>query len=152
MEEKVNDYETFNSGLQRKLKYEENEKEKLTQKIHKIEQKKAEKLKIQKKKSDENEKLKQQVNEVEQKMAKEKDEFKKKSDGYAALNFKLQMELRTEKSEMEKLKLKNLELERRIAMLHNADNISEFVLEHHNNIVKQEFIKSEIKTESGTDM
>ena len=57
------------------------------------------------------------------------------------------MELRAEKSETENLKKKNLELERRITMLQNADNISEFVHEDHNIIAKQEFIKPEVKTE-----
>ena len=93
----------------------------------------------------ENEQLKQQIHEFDQKMAKE---FLNKVNGYATLNFDLQMELKAEKSETEKLKQKNLELERRIALLHNADKISEFVHEDHNTTVKQEFIKTEIKTES----
>ena len=62
------------------------------------------------------------------------------------------MELKAEKSETENSKKKNLELERRITMLQNADNISEFVHEDHNIIVKQELIKSEIKTELRTNM
>ena len=148
---KVYGYERLNSELQQKLRSEENEKEKLKQKIHEVEEKMVEKVSLVVDDYgtlySENEKLKKQMNEVEQKLAGEKDEFKKKSDGYATLNFELQMELRAEKSETEKLKQKNLELERRIAMLYNADNISEFVHEDHNTTVKQEFIKTEIKTE-----
>ena len=61
---------------------------------------------------------------------------------YAKLNFLLQKDLNAEKSETEKLKQRNEELERRIAMLHNADNVSEFD-EVNNVTVKQEFIKLE---------
>ena len=122
---------------------------KLQQKIHEVEQEKVKekeefqnKIKIY---ASENEQLKQQIHEFDQKMAKE---FLNKVNGYATLNFDLQMELRAEKSETEKLKQKNLELERRIALLHNADKISEFVHEDHKITVKQESIKREIKTES----
>ena len=63
------------------------------------------------------------------------------------LNLELQKELSAEKDEKEKLKQKNLELERRINMLHNVDN--ELIFEHDNMAaIKQEYIKTEIKSES----
>ena len=92
-----------------------------------------------------NEKLNQQINEVEQKKFLEK-EFHDKVQDYAMLNLELQKELRVEKSEKEKLNQKNQELERRIAMLQNADNVYEFEQDCTTS-VKQEYIKNEIKLE-----
>ena len=89
----------------------------------------------------ENEKLKQNLtkwSKIERIISKEKEQ--------------LQRALRAEKIENEKLKQKNYELECRIATLHSADNVSEFVETDNNTTVKQEFIKTEVKTESGTDM
>ena len=128
-----------NYELQQKLKSEVSKNEKLQKQFFK--EKEEFQIKINSYKC-EKEQLKLQIHEVEQKMTKEKEEFQSKMNGYATLNFELQMELRTEKSETEKLKLKNLELERRIVMLHNADNVSEFAQDDHKISVKQE-IKSE---------
>ena len=134
-----------NSELQQKLKSEVSKNENLQKQFFK--EKEEFQIKVNAYKC-EKEQLKLQIREVEQKMTKEKKEFQSKMNGYATLNFELQMELRAEKSETEKLKLKNLELERRIAMLHNADNVSEFAQDDHKISVKQE-IKSE--SENGLD-
>ena len=93
------------------------------------------------------EKFEQQ--DVEQKDAREKEEFQKQFQEIAMSNFELQRKLRVEESETKRLKQKNEELECRIIMLHNADNISEFVLDNDsNNTIKQEFVKKEIKLET----
>ena len=71
----------------------------------------------------------------------------KEKEEYVLLNFELQKELRTEKSETEKLKQKNKDLERRIAMLHGAEDISKFH-QNHSAPLKKEYIKTEIKSET----
>ena len=88
----------------------------------------------------EKEKLKQQNQEFEQKMAKEKEEFQNKFQDYAILNLELQKELRAEKSEKEKLKQKIVMLQ------HNTENVIELVYEDQ---VKQEYLKTELKSETG---
>ena len=115
----------FDDELQTKLRAVENENEKLKQKIK--------------------EKFEQQ--EVEQKEAKEKEEFQKQFQETALLNFELQRKLRVEESETERLKQKINELECRINILHNVENVSEFE-ENNATIIKQEYIKREPKSET----
>ena len=109
-----------------------------------------EKLRI---KESEMEKLKQQNQnyaqlnfELEEKLSTEKsqtEKLKQQSQDYVEFNYELQKELKTKKSETEELKQENQELERRITMLYNADNVSEFGQDN-NSTVKQEYIKKEI--------
>ena len=124
---KFQEYAILNFELQRKLRAVESENEKLKQQIK--------------------EKFNQQ--EVEQKEAEEKEEFQKQFQEIAMSNFELQRKLRVEESETNRLKQKNEELEHRINMLHNADNISEFVQDNdRNTAIKQEFVEKEIKQET----
>ena len=125
LQNKCIEFERLNSKLEEKLRFEENEKEKLKQSNQDYAMLYIELQKeLRKAEKSETEKLKQE------------------NQDYVKLNFVLQRDLSAEKSETEKLKQRNEELERRIAMLHNADDVSEFE-EGYNVTVKQEFIKLE---------
>ena len=75
---------------------------------------------------------------------KEKEKLKQQNLDYAKFNYELRKEMSAEKSETDVLKQRIKELERRIAMLHNADNVSEFEQDN-STTIKNEYIKTELK-------